>query len=92
VRWQICYLGVWHRAERHYRPEGGGMTITSSPQIYAVEVVDGDPEAWLDDVLAHLQAFRRAPVPGQVAVQILEVYAVTPVSAEQGPAHAYLLH
>lgn len=92
MRWLISYRAVWHRGERHYRPEGGGMTMTCSPQTYAFEVVEGDPEDWTASLQDEMQAFRSAPVHGQVAVQILEVYAVTPVSAEQGPAHGYMLH
>ena len=66
------------------------MMITRSPQAYAFEIIDDDPEVWLDDVLAHMQAFRCAPVHGQLAVEILEVFAVTPASGEQA-THAHLL-
>lgn len=93
MRWLVSYLAIWHRAQfGPYRPEGSAVEVTCSPPSYGLEVIEGDPERWIETLQGQMQAFRASPVAGQVAVEILELDAVTRLGPDGCNPYYVLLH
>ena len=83
MQWLVAYRAVWIRTDREYRPEGGGdVTIVRSPAVNTISIIDADPAEWAVGLAADFRAFAKEPKVGQIVVDLIQIFSMTPLDGE----------
>lgn len=81
VRWLVTFKGVWLRGERqHHGPQKGQVLISQSPATLWTSIITVDPAAWAAGLAKDLRKFRKHPKHNKIAVELLQIVSIVPVS------------
>ena len=90
MRWSVHYRARWHHCWRERPPKGTGE-VTAHAATYHDwgTVIEVDPGAWVRGMRAKLDALLDDPQDETAALELLEIYSLTPMDAEAEKSRNY---